>query len=119
VLASLTGGSLTGAAGSAIDSALALDPSNTKALWLKASQAHEQRHFADALTWWKRLRSTLPPDSPDARIIDGNIAEDTSLADSPRGGITRECGGAASRCERRGSLRDRLDRQPSCRPRTT
>jgi cytochrome c-type biogenesis protein CcmH len=80
VLASLTGGSLTGAAGSAIDSALALDPSNTKALWLKASQAHEQRHFADALTWWKRLRSALPPDSPDARIIDGNIAEDTSLA---------------------------------------
>jgi cytochrome c-type biogenesis protein CcmH len=80
VLASLTGGSLTGAAGSAIDSALALDPSNTKALWLKASQAHEQRHFADALTWWKRLRSTLPADSPDARIIDGNIAEDTSLA---------------------------------------
>jgi cytochrome c-type biogenesis protein CcmH len=80
VLASLSGGSLTGAAGSAIDSALALDPSNTKALWLKASQAHEQRHFTDALTWWKRLRSALPPDSPDARIIDGNIAEDTSLA---------------------------------------
>ena len=80
VLASLTGGSLTGAAGSAIDSALAADPSNTKALWLKASQAHEQRHFADALTWWKRLRSALAADSPDARIIDGNIAEDTSLA---------------------------------------
>jgi len=80
VLASLSEGSLTGAAGSAIDSALALDPGNTKALWLKASQAHEQRHFADALSWWKRLRSALPPDSPDARIIDGNIAEDTSLA---------------------------------------
>jgi cytochrome c-type biogenesis protein CcmH len=80
VLASLSEGSLTGAAGSAIDSALALDPSNTKALWLKASQAHEQRHFADALGWWKRLRSALPADSPDARIIDGNIAEDTSLA---------------------------------------
>jgi cytochrome c-type biogenesis protein CcmH len=80
VLASLAGGSLTGAAGSAIDSALALDPSNTKALWLKASQAHEQRHFTDALTWWKRLRSALPADSPDARIIDGNITEDTSLA---------------------------------------
>ncbi len=73
-------GSLTGAAGSAIDSALALDPSNTKALWLKASQAHEQRHFTDALTWWKRLRAALPANSPDARIIDGNIAEDTSLA---------------------------------------
>jgi len=80
VLASLADGSLTGAAGSAIDSALALDPGNTKALWLKASQAHEQRHFTDALTWWKRLRAALPANSPDARIIDGNIAEDTSLA---------------------------------------
>ena len=80
VLASLADGSLTGAAGSAIDSALALDPSNTKALWLKASQAHEQRHFTDALSWWKRLRAALPSNSPDARIIDGNIAEDTSLA---------------------------------------
>jgi cytochrome c-type biogenesis protein CcmH len=80
VLASLAGGSLTGAAGSAIDSALALDAGNPKALWLKASQAHEQRHFADALTWWKRLRSALPAGSPDASIIDGNIAEDTSLA---------------------------------------
>src|SRR5205814_8175074 len=77
VLASLAAGSLTGAAGSAIDSALALDPGNTKALWLKASQAHEQRHFTDALTWWKRLRAALPADSPDARIIDGNIAVDT------------------------------------------
>jgi cytochrome c-type biogenesis protein CcmH len=80
VLASLAGGSLAGAAGSAIDSALAMDPGNTKALWLKASQAHEQHHFADALTWWRKLRAALPADSPDLRIIDGNIAEDTSLA---------------------------------------
>jgi cytochrome c-type biogenesis protein CcmH len=80
VLASLGGGSLAGAApGDAIDKALALDPSNLKALWLKGSQQHEERHFADALTWWKRLRSALPPDSPDVRIIDGNIAEDSSL----------------------------------------
>ena len=45
-LASLNGGSLGGAAGNAIDSALALDATNTKALWLKASQAHEQRASA-------------------------------------------------------------------------
>jgi cytochrome c-type biogenesis protein CcmH len=80
VLASLAGGSLAGAPGSAIDSALTMDPGNAKALWLKASQAHEQRHFAEALTWWRKLRAALPADSPDARIIDGNIAEDTSLA---------------------------------------
>jgi cytochrome c-type biogenesis protein CcmH len=79
-LASATGGALTGAAGSAIDSALALDPANAKALWLKASQAHDERKYSEALGWWKKLRAVLPPDSSDLRIIDGNIAEDTRLA---------------------------------------
>jgi len=79
VLASESGGSLGGAAGTAIDQALALDPANSKALWLKASQSHEQHRFADALSWWKKLRAVLPADSPDGRIIDGNIAEDTEL----------------------------------------
>src|SRR5262249_32486490 len=83
VLAALAGGSLGGAAGEAIDSALALDGSNAKALWLKASQAHEQQHYADALNWWKKLRAALPADSPDARIIDNNIAEDSSLRRLP------------------------------------
>jgi len=83
VLGSLAGGSLGGAAAAAIDQALALDPDNAKALWLKASQAHEQRRFADALSWWHRLRALLPADSPDARIIDDNIAEDTQLAGTP------------------------------------
>jgi cytochrome c-type biogenesis protein CcmH len=82
VLGSLAG-SLGGAAGSAIDQALALDPANPKALWLKASQAHEQRRFAEALTWWHKLRALLPVDSPDLRIIDGNIAEDTQLSGTP------------------------------------
>ena len=83
VLASLSGGSLAGEAGRAIDSALALDPANLKAVWLKASQAHEQRHFTDALGWWRKLRAALPTDSPDARIIDANILEDTQLAGLP------------------------------------
>jgi cytochrome c-type biogenesis protein CcmH len=78
-LASSNGGSLSGAAGAAIDQALALDANNTKALWLKASQAHEEGHFADALVYWKKLRALLPAESSDARIIDGNIAEDTAL----------------------------------------
>jgi cytochrome c-type biogenesis protein CcmH len=83
VLASLGGGSLGGDAGRAIDSALALDPTNLKALWLKASQAHEQRHFTEALTWWRKLHAALPADSPDLRIIDANILEDTQLAGLP------------------------------------
>lgn len=83
VIASLTGGSLTGDAGRAIDSALALDPGNLKALWLKASQAHEQRHFTEALAWWRKLRAALPAGSPDIRVIDANIGEDTQLAGLP------------------------------------
>jgi cytochrome c-type biogenesis protein CcmH len=92
VLGSLAGGSLAGEAGTAIDQALALEPANAKALWLKASRAHEQGHFADALTWWHKLRAVLPPDSPDASIIDGNIAEDTRL-----GGLTPVAASVTSR----------------------
>jgi cytochrome c-type biogenesis protein CcmH len=80
VLGSLAGGSLAGEAGRGIDSALALDPSNPKALWLKASQANEQHRYAEALNWWKKLRAVVPPDSPDARMVDANIAEASSLA---------------------------------------
>jgi cytochrome c-type biogenesis protein CcmH len=91
VLASLAGGSLAGDAGRAIDSALALDPTNLKALWLKASQAHEQRHFTEALAWWRKLRAALPSDAPDARVIDANILEDTQLA-----GLAVPAGAAAA-----------------------
>jgi cytochrome c-type biogenesis protein CcmH len=96
VLASSAGGSLAGAAGNAIDQALALDPVNAKALWLKASQAHEQRRFADALGWWRKLRAALPADSPDLRIIDGNIAEDTQLGGFAAAPAARAVAGTVS-----------------------
>jgi cytochrome c-type biogenesis protein CcmH len=80
VLGSLASGSLAGDAGHAIDSALALDATNPKALWLKASQANEQHRYAESLGWWQKLRSVLPPDSPDVRMVDANIAEARSLA---------------------------------------
>jgi cytochrome c-type biogenesis protein CcmH len=80
VLGSLAGGSLSGEAGRAIDSALAMDPANPKALWLKASEANEQHRYAEALSWWKKLRAVVPPDSADARMVDANIAEAASLA---------------------------------------
>ena len=83
VLGSLAGGSLGGEAARAIDSALAVDAANPKALWLKASQAHEQHRYAEALGWWKKLRAVLPADSPDARMVDANIAEASSLAGTP------------------------------------
>jgi cytochrome c-type biogenesis protein CcmH len=108
VLASLGGNSLGGAAGDAIDEALALDPHNLKALWLKASQAHQQRRYSEALSLWHRLRSDLPGDSPDARIIDGNIAEDTELGGAApataRGAATTPAAPAAAGAEVSGTV---------------
>jgi cytochrome c-type biogenesis protein CcmH len=95
-LGSLGGGSLAGDAGHAIDNALALDAANPKALWLKASQAHEQHRYAEALGWWKKLRAVLPADSPDARMVDANIAEAASLAGMPSAAPAAPAGTAAN-----------------------
>jgi cytochrome c-type biogenesis protein CcmH len=107
VLGSLAGGSLGGEAGRAIDNALALDGTNPKALWLKASQANEQRRFAEALVWWKKLRGVLPPDSADVRMVDANTAEASSLATQAIAvptGTTAAPPGAASNAEVPGTV---------------
>jgi cytochrome c-type biogenesis protein CcmH len=84
-LASMPGGSLGGEAELAIQRALSLDPNHPKALWLEASHAYEEHRYADALILWKRLRAALRDDSPDAGIVDANIAESAQLAGTPRG----------------------------------
>jgi cytochrome c-type biogenesis protein CcmH len=76
-------GSLAGEPAAAIDKALALDPINSKALWLKASLAHEQHRYSDALGLWRKLRSVLPADSSDIALVDANIAEAARLAGNP------------------------------------
>ena len=83
VLASASKGSLRGEAAKAIDAALRLDPAHAKGLWLKASLAHEEHRYADALAVWRQLRAALPPDSSDVRIVDANIAEAAELAGLP------------------------------------
>ena len=85
VLATLAGGSLAGAPARAIDRALAIDPHHPKALWLKASLAHEQHRYQDSLAVWKELRATLPANSPDVAIIEANITEAAALAKGPAG----------------------------------
>jgi len=84
-LASLPGGSLGGEAGLAIQRALSLDPNHPKALWLEASHAYAEHRYSDALALWKRLRATLREGSPDAGIVDANIAESAQLARTPTG----------------------------------
>ena len=73
-------GRLAGAPAKAIEAALAFDPRHPKALWLKASLAHEERRYADALTTWRQLQALVPPGSSDAKIIQANIAEASRLA---------------------------------------
>lgn len=82
-LGSLSQGSLKGEPARAIESALALDPNHPKALWLKASLAHDEHRYTDALRTWRQLRAALPADSPDIAAIDGNIAESAQLAGLP------------------------------------
>jgi cytochrome c-type biogenesis protein CcmH len=93
VLGSLSGGSLGGEAGRALDRSLALDPTNPKALWLKASRFHEERLYAEALVTWKTLKTLLPADSPDRQLIDANIDEATRLSGAPP---SREVAGATA-----------------------
>jgi cytochrome c-type biogenesis protein CcmH len=76
-------GSLAGEPETFMDRALALDPRHPKALWLKASLAHEQGKEDEALALWKRLRAVLPADSSDARLVENNIAEAERLAGKP------------------------------------
>ena len=83
VMATLAKGTLAGEPARAIEHALALDPRHAKALWLKASLAHEEHHYAEALKLWKTLRATMPADSQDLAVIDGNIAEAARLAGLP------------------------------------
>lgn len=83
VLGSLSGGSLGAAAGRAIERALAADPQNAKALWLNATRAYQEHRYADSLGEWEKLKSVLPPDSQDARIVDANIGESSQLAGIP------------------------------------
>ena len=73
-------GHLAGEPEKALAEALALDPRHTKALWLKASLAYEQRRYDDALATWRQLLALVPPGSSDARIVEANIAEAARLA---------------------------------------
>lgn len=73
-------GTLAGEPARAIEAALTLDPRHAKALWLKASLAHEEGRYQIALATWERLLAIVPPGSSDARIVEANIAEAARLA---------------------------------------
>jgi cytochrome c-type biogenesis protein CcmH len=82
VTASLNGNSLVGAPEKYLQAALNLDPQHAKALWLLASLEHATGQYTQAVSTWKTLTTTLGPDSPNAKFVAANLAEDQQLADS-------------------------------------
>jgi len=90
--AAANGGKLAGPPAQYLQRALRLDASHPKALWLQASLLIEEHRYAEALREWQQLKRLLPPDSPDARIVAGNIAEAQQLAGVDAGAAS----GAAS-----------------------
>ncbi|MGO9804209.1 MAG: tetratricopeptide repeat protein [Steroidobacteraceae bacterium] len=80
VAAGLNGNSLIGEPEKYLQAALRLDPRHPKALWLEGSLQHETGQYTQAVTTWQKLAGVLGPDSPDAKVIAANLAEDQRLA---------------------------------------
>jgi cytochrome c-type biogenesis protein CcmH len=58
-----------------IEKALALDPNNAQALWLRGTVAFEGQQYDKAIADWQKLLAMLEPGSEDARMVESNIAE--------------------------------------------
>ena len=73
-VAQAQGKTLTGQPTELLDKALAVDPNFQKALALAGSAALERNDNATAAALWKRLRATLPADSPNLAEVDEALA---------------------------------------------
>lgn len=79
------GGRLAGEPEQLIARALRADPVNAKALALAGSAAFEQQDYPQAVAFWERLRSAVPPDSEFGASVQQNIEEARLLAQRQRG----------------------------------
>ena len=78
-LAMALGRQLVGEPEKLVARALEIDGKNMKALALAGTIAFEKRDYSGAVKYWTRMRALVPPDSDDARAIDANIAEASSM----------------------------------------
>lgn len=58
-----------------LDKALKLEPNNLQGLWMRGSASFEAGKYGPAIVDWEKLLAALPPESDDARTIQGNLAE--------------------------------------------
>ncbi|MCE8023840.1 MULTISPECIES: c-type cytochrome biogenesis protein CcmI [Halomonadaceae] len=70
-------GGLSGEPLRLIEQALEIDPYHAQGLWLAGSRAYLEGEMTSARDYWERLLDVLPPDSPEAEIIRGNLAQVT------------------------------------------
>ena len=75
VLATNASGSFAGKPLQLINQALKLDPNNLMALWLSGTADYTSGNYKAAVQIWEKLAQQLPPDTDEARAIQGSIAE--------------------------------------------
>lgn len=85
-LAMAQGQSLRGKPTDLINKALSIDADSMKGLALAGSAAMERGDFVAAIKHWERLRSLLPADSEDAKMIDSGLAEARQMMSHIKGG---------------------------------
>lgn len=81
-LAMAQGQNLQGKPLELINKALKLNPNDEKTLNLAASAAYQNKEFAQAASYWRRLLKVLPPDADIAKDIAAAIEEAEKLAAS-------------------------------------
>ncbi len=78
-LGAAQGGTLKGKPMELIERALAVDPTQWKALALAGTSAFDRKDYAQAVAYWERMKATVPPGSAIAQSIDSSIAEAREL----------------------------------------
>lgn len=85
------GGNLSGKPLELVKRALAVDPTQWKALALAGTEAFNRKDYKAAVDYWEKLKATAPADLPIMASIDSSIAEARE-----RGGLKPAAGAAAS-----------------------
>jgi cytochrome c-type biogenesis protein CcmH len=67
------GGDFTGTPQALLDRALKLDPKEQKGLWFAGIARYNARDYAQAIGYWQRLLSVLPPKSDYVPVVKANI----------------------------------------------
>jgi len=74
-----------------INQALKLDPDNLMALWLSGTASYNASNYKAAVQTWEKLAKQIPPNTDEARAIQGSIAEARS-----KGGLAAPAPAASS-----------------------